>query len=106
VNRHTANTITDEALDELYRRIDTLEHVAAGNRRHVQLIVPDLQRAEAALDRVRKLADVWQDAPDPLARAMAADLHSTLRSPAHDGPTTAECATDDRRWWGGEKAGE
>jgi len=55
--RLSASTITDDQLDELYRRIETLEAVAAGNKRHVQLIVPDLQRAEAALDRVRAVAD-------------------------------------------------
>ncbi|MEV6696268.1 hypothetical protein AB0M68_03770 [Streptomyces sp. NPDC051453] len=26
--------------------------------------------------------------------------------PAHDEPTVAECAANDRRWWNGEKAGE
>lgn len=66
----------------------------------------------AALARVRALAEVWQDAPDPLVRASAADLLSTLRgpqppAPAHDaGPSVAEAKADDRRWWGGEKTGE
>jgi len=55
--RLSASTITDDQLDQLYRRIETLEAVAAGNKRHVQLIVPDLQRALAALDRVRAVAD-------------------------------------------------
>ncbi|MFL4904644.1 hypothetical protein ACJ6WF_16020 [Streptomyces sp. MMS24-I2-30] len=84
--RHTADTITDDALDALYRRIETLEHVAAGNKRHVQLIVPELERAEAAIERVRNLGSVWLDAPDPLARAMAADLISCIRGPQP--PTT------------------
>ncbi|MGW0537836.1 hypothetical protein [Streptomyces sp. NPDC003032] len=53
--RYTADSITDDALDALYRRVETLEHVAAGNKRHVQLVVPDLQRAEAAIERVRTL---------------------------------------------------
>jgi hypothetical protein len=57
--RHTADTINDNALDALYARIETLEHVAAGNKRHVQLIVPDLERAEATLARVRALRDNW-----------------------------------------------
>lgn len=39
-DRHTASTITDEQLDTLYRRIDTLEH------------------AEAAIARARTLADL------------------------------------------------
>lgn len=67
------------------------------------------ERAETALARIVNLADVWADAPDPLARAMAADLASTIRGPrpAHNaGPTVAEAAAQDRRWWNGEKAGE
>ncbi|MFE4867679.1 hypothetical protein [Streptomyces sp. NPDC056682] len=48
--------VRDAELEQLKARIVTLEHVAAGNKRHVQLIVPDLERAEAALDRVRALA--------------------------------------------------
>ncbi|MDX2532315.1 hypothetical protein QBA79_36390 [Streptomyces scabiei] len=44
---------------ELRARIKTLEHVAAGNKRHVQLIVPDLERAEAAIARVQALADEY-----------------------------------------------
>jgi hypothetical protein len=43
--------LTSDQYDALYRRIETLEHVAAGNKRHVQLIVPELERAEAALTR-------------------------------------------------------
>lgn len=57
--RHTVDTITSDALDQLHARIATLEHVAAGNKRHVQLIVPDLEaalaraeQAEAAVARV------------------------------------------------------
>jgi signal transduction histidine kinase len=40
---------------ELEQRVTTLEHVARGNKRHVQAIVPELERAEAALDRIRAL---------------------------------------------------
>jgi len=57
-DRQTVDTITDEELDTLYRRINTLEHVAAGNKRHVQLVVPALEHAEAANARVRALADL------------------------------------------------
>jgi len=55
-HRPTASTITDEQLDALYRRIETLE------------------RAEAALARVRHVADViaagapWTVNHDGLAR--------------------------------------
>ncbi|MFF1417449.1 hypothetical protein [Streptomyces sp. NPDC058280] len=57
--RHTASTITDDALDRLYARIVTLEHVAKGNRRHVQHLVPELERAEAAIERAQKLVTQW-----------------------------------------------
>ncbi|MFE2936680.1 hypothetical protein [Streptomyces sp. NPDC059278] len=46
-------------ITEQAARITTLEHVAAGNRRHVQLIVPKLEKAEAAIARVRTLANQW-----------------------------------------------
>lgn len=41
------------------RDADTARSVAAGNKRHVQLIVPDLERAQAAIARVRALASRW-----------------------------------------------
>lgn len=78
--RYTASTITDNALDTLYRRIATLEHVAAGNKRHVQTIAPELERAEAALARARALADHWNNAlavDKPYART----LHAALDEP-------------------------
>ncbi|MFJ3826212.1 hypothetical protein [Streptomyces nodosus] len=56
--RHTASTINDDELDKLYQRIKTLEHVAAGNKRHVQLIVPELEKALTALERVRDAASL------------------------------------------------
>ena len=37
--------------------------------------------AEDTVSRVIALAEVWQDAPDPLARAMGADLASAIRGP-------------------------
>jgi lipopolysaccharide biosynthesis regulator YciM len=37
--------------DALQQRIETLEHVAAGNKRHIQLIVPKL---EAAVDLLKR----------------------------------------------------
>lgn len=45
-------------------RARTLEHVARGNKRHVQHLVPELERAEAALDRVRALAERWRHTGD------------------------------------------
>ncbi|MEW1638619.1 hypothetical protein AB0469_31745 [Streptomyces sp. NPDC093801] len=55
--RHTADTITDDALDELYARIETLEAVAAGNKRHVQFIVPDLENALARAEQAEAERD-------------------------------------------------
>lgn len=50
--RYTADTITDDALDDLYRQITTAEAIATSNRQHVRAIVPDLRdaltRTEAA----------------------------------------------------------
>lgn len=94
--RHTVNTITSDALDQLYARIATLEHVAAGNKRHVQLIVPDLEHAEAALARVRAAVHIaddedvtdWQRG----YRACAVNAIRALDQPA-PGPTATQ-ATD------------
>ncbi|MEU0691951.1 hypothetical protein ABZ350_34280, partial [Streptomyces uncialis] len=78
MTRHTADSITDDALDALYARIRTLERVAAGNKRHVQTIVPELEHAQDALDRVRRLctltidASVRRDAIDQARDTLAA----------------------------------
>ncbi|MFE5090624.1 hypothetical protein ACFRCI_09510 [Streptomyces sp. NPDC056638] len=42
--------------------------------------------AEAAIERVKNLAEVWGDAPDPLVRASARDLRTTIAGPRQ--PTT------------------
>lgn len=73
--RHTVNTITSDALDALYNRIATLEAVAAGNKRHVQLIVPDLERAEATLARIQALADEYPAGIDTALIHEALDQH-------------------------------
>lgn len=80
-DRPTASTINDAQLDELYARIATLEHVAAGNKRHVQAIVPDLERAEAAIARVRALAEKWHAREQPHS-LYAHDLRTALDGPA------------------------
>ncbi len=54
-DRIRLDELTSDQLDALYDRIATLEHVATGNRRHVQYAVPELERAEAAIARVRDL---------------------------------------------------
>lgn len=40
-----------EHIKQLIARITTLEHVAAGNKRHVAAIVPELERAEARAEQ-------------------------------------------------------
>ena len=76
-DRLTIDQINSDQLDALYaeidrltaeladydKRVQTLEHVAAGNKRHVQLIVPDLERAEATIARVRALHRDWEADP-------------------------------------------
>lgn len=42
-------------------------------------------RLGAVEARTRDLAEVWKDAPDPLARAMAVDLITTLNGPRNTG---------------------
>ncbi|WP_392750606.1 hypothetical protein [Streptomyces sp. LN590] len=42
--------------------------------------------AKAAIERVKNLAEVWADAPDPLVRAGARDLRTTVAGPQP--PTT------------------
>lgn len=93
-DRIRLDDLTSDQLDALYARIATLEHVAAGNKRHVQLIVPELERAEAAIARVQGLADRWVNAgPPPVGVSMArwwdmrlAELHAALTKPAEPAP--------------------
>lgn len=42
----------------------------------------EVEQLRATVDRVQALASVWDGAPDPLARAMARDLRTTITSPA------------------------
>ncbi|MFJ1865511.1 hypothetical protein ACIOD1_12850 [Streptomyces sp. NPDC088097] len=48
-SRHTVDTITSDALDQLYARIDTLEHVAERNKQAYKLVVRDVQAATQLL---------------------------------------------------------
>ncbi|MEU6340246.1 hypothetical protein ABZ883_04755 [Streptomyces sp. NPDC046977] len=58
-----------------------------------------IEQAEGAIERAHHLADVWDDAPDPLVRTSARDLRSTLvGSPAR--PRTAQPGTCDASWEG------
>ena len=98
MNRPSINEINSDQLDELYRRIETLEHVAAGNKRHVQLIVPELEKAEVALERVRAIAERWDRYGSADLRTAARILREEVLAAPHDGPSVAECASNDRRW--------
>ncbi|MBZ6102754.1 hypothetical protein [Streptomyces olivaceus] len=94
-DRIPLDDLTSDQLDALYdqldaahRRIKTLEHVAAGNKRHVQAIVPDLERAEAALVRVHHLAAVIH-AGAPWT-ANHTELAARIRTAAGPAPAAAE----------------
>lgn len=69
-----ALAVRDREMEQLRARIVTLEHVAAGNKRHVQLIVPDLERAAATVERVRSECD-----------RLEAAVHANPTSPDFDG---------------------
>jgi hypothetical protein len=47
--------VRDRRIEQLLARISTLEHVAQGNKRHVQIIAPELEQAQAAIARVRTI---------------------------------------------------
>ena len=51
--KHTADTITDDQLDAMYERLDTLSR---------------------AVERASALAERWADSPAPIARSQAAEL--------------------------------
>lgn len=56
----TAEADRDALIDErdkLDRKLTTMTDVARSNLKHVQAIVPELEQAEAAIARVRALAD-------------------------------------------------
>lgn len=60
------------------READTARSVAAGNKRHVQVMYAELTAAQAAIERVRALADCWDlDAPPPGNRPLT-DLRAAL----------------------------
>ncbi|MEV7394918.1 hypothetical protein [Streptomyces sp. NPDC091215] len=58
VTEAEADTLRTHVETEI-READTARSVAAGNKRHVQAIVPDLEQAQAAIERARKLASRW-----------------------------------------------
>ncbi|MFJ2374994.1 hypothetical protein ACIOZL_19625 [Streptomyces sp. NPDC087769] len=78
-------------ITEQAARITTLEHVAAGNRQHVAAVVPELEKAEAALARVR--AELHALASEvrgigPIALAGRRDAVARIRAALDEQPTT------------------
>ncbi|MHB9861912.1 hypothetical protein [Streptomyces sp. YIM S03343] len=59
----------------------------------------DLAQARAERDAALRLANVWADAPDPLAQAMAADLRTALRAarPSETAEATGPTTSDELR---------
>ncbi len=98
--RHTADTITDNDLDQLYARIATLEAVAESNKRAYKLVFPDLQaaeqraeQAEAAIERVRTRCQAVRDRVGPSGMINATQILGLLSPTWPDGnyeaPTSA-----------------
>jgi hypothetical protein len=103
--------VRDREMEQLRARIATLEHVAAGNKRHVQLIIPDLRRAKTTLARVRDVCDQLRrasvladgephtDRERGVIQAITRVLAALDQPAAHDsGPAVAEATADDRQW--------
>lgn len=97
-----ADTITDDQLDQLYAELtrlraelNTMTEVARGNKRHVQRLTPDLIAAEAALARVRAVADRWVLPGHISMPTAAADIRAALDSPTPNStPCPTECDAD------------
>lgn len=60
-----ARQLAEAEAVRLRRELETMTAVARGDKRHVQLIAPDLIKASAALARVRALADGLTAEPHP-----------------------------------------
>ncbi|MFB8035898.1 hypothetical protein ACFC5Z_23705 [Streptomyces sp. NPDC056004] len=72
-------------------RITTLEHVAAGNRQHVALVVPELEKAEAGIERVRAELHALNSEVrgiGPIALAGRRDAVARIRAALDEQPTT------------------
>lgn len=107
--RHTVDTITSDALDQLYAELATIRGrmrlLDAMRQSHMDAACAAVQRAgraEAAIERVRRLAACWQYTADrkhgPLRELRAAlDEHQ-------EQPTTGEQQAEDEQlvhigWW-------
>jgi hypothetical protein len=52
-DRKTLDQMTSDDLDQLYARIDTLEHAAASHQQHARLTARDLAHADAERETLR-----------------------------------------------------
>lgn len=107
-DRHTVNTITSDALDALYEQLEAAENSEAQRQlataqESFASATTRAARAEAAIERVRRLADGWVKAgPPPLGTLMSRwwdkrliELLAALDEPAA-GPAATE-ATDTQK---------
>jgi chromosome segregation ATPase len=148
-DRLTIDQINSDQLDQLYdetnrltteladyeRRVEQLEDTAEQHARNTLTVARERDsyrkawkyeqqrraRAEAAIARVHRLADLiaagapWTSNRGDLAQRIrdAATVDDDGQTgtegtePVHNaGPDVRECAEADRRWWGGGKVGE
>ncbi|MFE0845308.1 hypothetical protein [Streptomyces rochei] len=119
-DRIPLDSLTSDALEALYEQLDAAEAgeaqcQLATAREALASATTRGARAEAAIARLRQLhqrdGDHCATCTEDFGRLQAEWPCPTIRTldepPAHDtGPTVAEAAADDRRWWGSEKAGE
>lgn len=93
-DRKTASTINDTELDQLYDDLDHYEEHVVGdlNEKNIELACR-AARTEAALDRIRALADRWDNALAP-DRAYARALRAALTEPAA-GPAATQTTNEE-----------
>ncbi|MET9142412.1 hypothetical protein [Streptomyces sp. NPDC004042] len=79
LSEEEAGTLRHHVETEI-REANTARAVAAGNLRHVRTIVPELERAEAAIERVRAVARDWGPTllPHSEAHRLLTDLTAAL----------------------------
>lgn len=113
----TPSTHPDAIADAVYTRLKP--HLAPHYQRAVNAATAAEQRAETAeakLARIRDLATQLEEFAENAIKVSDRQLYAIVADdlrrcvddpPAHNaGPTVAECAEADQRWWTTEKAGE
>jgi hypothetical protein len=81
-DRHTADTITDDALDALYEQLDARDAALA-------TYTAQLQRDQAALDRVRSLADRLDEFAENALKTSDRELYTAIAYDIRDRATLA-----------------